>query len=615
MSSGKSTLINALLEQQLLPSKNQACTAKVTKIKDVDGLEYFSATSYNQERKVLDKKENITDEDLEAFNERDDVHEIEIIGDVPNIASDSMNLVIYDTPGPNNSQNEDHGRHAFRMISSDEKPLILYVLNATQFGINDDKNLLVKIAEQMKQPGKQSKDRFLFVVNKIDRFDLDEDGEIDILIERVRNYLEDIGIVNPKILPISAEYAKVIRLHQNGLELTRKQKKTLKDHDDFLEYYELEKYADVSESVKRQIEEKIETAEDSYTQALLHTGVPSLEYTVNEYLTKYALPIKVKKSIESITRFLEQKDIEKKLKDMILNDEVKRKELQEKSRKILEIINNGKKSSQLKEKIERLKPNVKRTEQKKAVILNRIQNIVQEFSALSYQKKGKEGLIEESKAKHIIGDLRKELKVLLSEINTDTEEIINREVKETSQKYSEEFKKYITGLLENFDGVESEISTDFNTYISINFPTKSEIQSFCEVKNEKTGTRMKKNEDKKWFKPWTWGDSKYYEVDVFEDIRYVNLEKILDVATRPLTINTTEKFDELKNYLEEMIRSIKKHFINEINVLENELKRKIEEMEEISANTNQLEKNLKINKEKNQWLTMINSQIEEIFYL
>ena len=39
MSSGKSTLINALLGEELLPSKNEACTAKIYSIIDDDNAE------------------------------------------------------------------------------------------------------------------------------------------------------------------------------------------------------------------------------------------------------------------------------------------------------------------------------------------------------------------------------------------------------------------------------------------------------------------------------------------------------------------------------------------------------------------------------------------------
>lgn len=42
MSAGKSTLINALLRQKLMPAKREACTATITEIKDNDA-DYFTA--------------------------------------------------------------------------------------------------------------------------------------------------------------------------------------------------------------------------------------------------------------------------------------------------------------------------------------------------------------------------------------------------------------------------------------------------------------------------------------------------------------------------------------------------------------------------------------------
>ncbi len=42
MSSGKSTLINALLGRNLMPSKNEACTATITEILDMDAPSFRS---------------------------------------------------------------------------------------------------------------------------------------------------------------------------------------------------------------------------------------------------------------------------------------------------------------------------------------------------------------------------------------------------------------------------------------------------------------------------------------------------------------------------------------------------------------------------------------------
>ncbi|MBF4102826.1 dynamin family protein [Gallibacterium anatis] len=56
MSAGKSTVINALIGQELLHSANQATTATITSIHDKDG-KTFSGTAYDYEGKFLRKPE------------------------------------------------------------------------------------------------------------------------------------------------------------------------------------------------------------------------------------------------------------------------------------------------------------------------------------------------------------------------------------------------------------------------------------------------------------------------------------------------------------------------------------------------------------------------------
>lgn len=59
MSSGKSTLINALLEKRLMPSKNQACTDKITEILDNDN-DRFHAVIYDANDQVLESIQDLT---------------------------------------------------------------------------------------------------------------------------------------------------------------------------------------------------------------------------------------------------------------------------------------------------------------------------------------------------------------------------------------------------------------------------------------------------------------------------------------------------------------------------------------------------------------------------
>lgn len=63
MSSGKSTLINALLRRKLMPSKNEACTAIITEILDDDGKD-FSAIVYDRSDNEIKTIAQLTYENL-----------------------------------------------------------------------------------------------------------------------------------------------------------------------------------------------------------------------------------------------------------------------------------------------------------------------------------------------------------------------------------------------------------------------------------------------------------------------------------------------------------------------------------------------------------------------
>ena len=53
MSSGKSTLINSFLETDLMPSKQQACTSKTVRIKNIDNYDGFSVECFNKKNFFL----------------------------------------------------------------------------------------------------------------------------------------------------------------------------------------------------------------------------------------------------------------------------------------------------------------------------------------------------------------------------------------------------------------------------------------------------------------------------------------------------------------------------------------------------------------------------------
>lgn len=217
MSSGKSTLINALLGKRMMPSKNEACTATITEILDSD-QETFVAEVFDEDDVVLQEISDLTYDLMCELNDDENVHRIFAQGNIPFLDAKSTALMLVDTPGPNNSQNQAHKNTTYRAINSDANNLILYVLNGTQLSTNDDASLLSYVAEQIKKGGKQVRDRFLFVINKMDGFNPEEE-DIGKAITAAKRYLASYGIEDPQIFPCSAYTALNIRTYLDGVDI------------------------------------------------------------------------------------------------------------------------------------------------------------------------------------------------------------------------------------------------------------------------------------------------------------------------------------------------------------------------------------------------------------
>ncbi|MGC6376988.1 dynamin family protein, partial [Bisgaard Taxon 45] len=191
MSSGKSTFINAMLGGDLLPSANQATTATIAEIIDnkslPQGKYLVSRTNINgeiineQQKLDLTQKENINPSLLSTWNsdidtQQDDKNrtgKIQIEGNLTGIKlkNNNVKLRLSDTPGTNNSQNKNHGIITLEKIKDTAlNPLIIYILNSANIAIDDDDNLLSKLAKMVEEQGKLAQDRFIFVLNKMDGY-------------------------------------------------------------------------------------------------------------------------------------------------------------------------------------------------------------------------------------------------------------------------------------------------------------------------------------------------------------------------------------------------------------------------------------------------------------
>ncbi|MBR4625345.1 MAG: dynamin family protein, partial [Alphaproteobacteria bacterium] len=157
MSAGKSTLINALLGKKLMPMASMATTATIVRI-IASNQDYFSAIAFDKNDEQIAEDENITYETMKIWNTDERISSINIYGPIPCVDNVGMRLVLVDTPGPNNSRDEQHKAMTYDMLESSEKSLVLFVVNATTEGTDDESALMDFVSDCMKNGGKQSRD-------------------------------------------------------------------------------------------------------------------------------------------------------------------------------------------------------------------------------------------------------------------------------------------------------------------------------------------------------------------------------------------------------------------------------------------------------------------------
>lgn len=467
MSSGKSTLINALLGRKLMPSKNEACTATITEILDNDA-ESFEAVAYGENDVVLKEIPNLTYDVMCELNEDENVYRIAAQGDIPFIDAKSTALMLVDTPGPNNSQNQAHKNTTYRAINSDANNLILYVLNGTQLGTNDDASLLSYIADQIKKGGKQVRDRFLFVVNKMDGFNPEEEN-IGKTIEAAKTYLASNGIEDPQIFPCSAYTALNIRTYLNGVDidnLTRAEERQLpsaardtipmidkfNDHESM----HLEKYSTLSPTAQRELNFKLSQAEkngDTKEQALIHCGIYSIEAAITAYVKKYAKTKKVKDLVESFQEVLESTQVLAKAKTQVAMDEEVAKACAERAAAVRAAILNGEEAAIFEKKIDALNPI--ETIRKKAEELE--QEAIKKTSRV-FQPYGDE-ITNKAAAKGLINQFSLMSSDAIAELTVELESVINQEVMETGERILLEYQEKLTKIDEKATGKQLNFGT------------------------------------------------------------------------------------------------------------------------------------------------------------
>ena len=610
MSAGKSTLINALLRQKLRPANPEACTATITENKDNDA-EHFMAKVYDTNGNLIQTHPELSFEIMDSLNSNPEVSKIHVEGNIPFVTSEDVSLVLVDTPGPNNSRDPEHKAATYRMLSESSKTVVLYILNATQLAVNDDYNLLSHVADSMKVGGKQSRDRFIFVVNKLDDFKKGEDS-IEAAITKVRDYLRDNGIENANIYPASALTALNIRTilaesdDDDDDEVYEAKGKVRKFNRNPEMYFET--LASLTPSVRGEIETRLANARsshDTYEEALIHCGIVPIEMAIKMYVQKYAKTAKIKNIVDTFSKRLESAKSFETTKQEITENQDKQKEILANIEVIKKKLASGEDAKRFKSRIEQINYDSEIRKMANDVIMVAQKKITEQLSSSDTK-------ISKREAEELCRQFARFADNLQAEVQVKLEELIGNHVHKSATDLLEEYRKKISELAQDvnvgnvsidpFELMAGDISTDVTSLIN----------NLTETERVKVDEVWVENTSKKWYKPWTWFQEKGHWKDVYEDKEYVDGTKLAQRFFAPIQEQLYENSNNAIEYAKAQTKKIKQDFSKKFAELDTVLKKKLQELEDCANDNKNVERRIRESQAKLKWLEEIQIKTKAI---
>lgn len=610
MSAGKSTLINSLLRQKLMPAKQEACTATITKIKDNDA-DCFMAKVYDKDGTLIQTHAELTYETMEQLNANPSVSRIQVEGNIPFVTADDVSLVLVDTPGPNNSRDPEHKAATYRMLSESSKPLVLYIMNATQLAVNDDYNLLSHVAESMKVGGKQSRDRFIFVVNKLDDFKKGEDS-VEAAITKVRDYLKDNGIENPNIYPVSALTALNIRTilansdDDNDDDVYEAKGKVRKFNRN--EEMHFEKYAPLTPSMRGEVEDMLAKAVaegDDNQQALIHAGIVPIEAAIRMYVQKYAKTAKIKNIVDTFIKKLESTQSFEKTKQEIATNRDEQKEILAQIDVIKKKLASGEDAKKFKTQIEQINYDKEISKLAQSVIVAAQKKITKQLSSTDAK-------LSKRDAESICQVFAKFAEGLQAEVQVKLENLISNHVKKNAEDLLEQYKKKIAELAQDVKVGSVELNPFELMQGDIISDTSALISKMTKSEKVKVGEEWIANTDKKWYKPWTWFQEKGHYKEIYEDKEYVDGTELAQKFFAPIQELLYENSESAVEYAKKQTALIKKEFAKKFDELDAVLQSKLKELEICAKDNENIEARIKETQERLDWLEKIQNKVNGI---
>ncbi len=616
MSAGKSTLINAMLGAKLMPSKQEACTAIITKIKDNKGTNKWKAQVYGKDGNLLDTCDNLTYQDMEKFNSNTNVSTILAEGDIPFVSSKEVSLVLIDTPGPNNSTDPEHERIQSEFLNKNSKSLVLYVTEGT-FSTDDNNKLLGRVAKSMEVGGKQSKDRFIFVINKIDGRGK-EDGDLSQTLDKVRAHLKLHGIEKANLFPAAALPALNIRLLDSGADLDddtidETEMRVRKFNRETNKDFHLEQYASLPASVRKNIQNKLEEAQkakDANKEALIHTGIPSIEAAIRQYVEKYAKSAKIKNIVDAFMHKVKELDCVEKVKRDINGNKEESERIALQIQAIKRNIDDAKSAQAFTDDVEdtviEVSDGVKRNAE---VVAKKYRELIKERI-----QEAAGGELSVKNAKHEVSRLANFASRLAKDFQSELDELVKDSLQEASEALLQKYKDRLASLVSEIGVDNLCVAIDPVKFIDGSVSTNSNfsVDHLVQSRQIRSGERWVANENKAWYKPWTWFEESGHSESSYRTEEFVSEEKLASEFLANAEKSLQDNIAAACKYATKQANNLSSVYCAEFKRLDDVLKQKLDVLEEYASDQTEAEERIKEAEERLAWLNQIKDRVASI---
>lgn len=613
MSSGKSTLINALLGKELMPTANQATTAVIVKIENDDNATDFSAKVYDKDGNEIAERRHVELKDMNEFNSDENVSEIHLTGNIPFINNSKIKLVLVDTPGPNNSHDKTHQEITYGMLNNTEHSIVLYVMNATQLRTNDDDLLLNFVCDKMNEKGRQSKDRFIFVVNKCDALNPKKDGNIDVFFEtQVSDYLKKHKIVDANVFPVSAATVLELRLDDESPEFAGNFRFKLEKYPDQFNFNSYTQFSHLPKRAQNNIAEMLKTA-DECKRLEVYSGITAIEQAIALYIDKYARAIKINDLIQSFEGNVKASEHIEKLKTEILSDKKVAEQAKKEISQIQKKINDGELAKKVSESIDKrdfLKP----FKDKMQKMVGDVRSKLTKFIAESPEKVDKKDV--DNKLTPIEVEIKQLISTLYSDCGRICENTLNDEIEKLISDYKESLR--IFGENTQIGGMKLDLSVFANLNTSNKIVILDKYVEKQQVKNGKSFGGTFLGGGIGWILGGPLGGligalgGSFFNRDKYTTKETVELRSLVKDHIEPLQEKILTAVKDINSQVEKQVGAIKEGLKKEFELINNKIISETESLKNTQSSRADRLTAIMQNKAKIEWIKSIQERVTSI---